>query len=249
MAEYSITADELRHRLAQAGHLACEVGETGCGTDVWPTPETIVTVSMNLDPTLMLAYRQRYYACFLKSEEDPVPALRDDPFFDPPAPFRAAALDGPADDRFLGGPCRWLLRRIARLESVLIWPACQGSDTAGAFAQVGLLEEVPSLRGKLPANPMGLSEIGAVVLALRQAADCRVLWDIMGGVSRSSFDFFVADPECREVHRLHHHGKVVVSIPDGSSRRALLDELDARPDLIEDCSGYVSDWDDEDEPD
>jgi hypothetical protein len=65
MAEGMITADELGHRLVQAGYFACEDGEAACGTDVCPTPETIVTVGMNLDPTLLPPYRQRYYACYL----------------------------------------------------------------------------------------------------------------------------------------------------------------------------------------
>ena len=249
MAEGSITTDELGHRIVQAGHLACEDGDTTCVTDVCPTPETIVTVGMNLDPTLRPAYRQCYYACYLKSEEDPIPALRDDPSFALPAPFLAAALESPGDDRFLGGPCRWLMRRFDRFDSVLLWPACRKSDTTGAFTQAGLLDEIASLRGKLPGEAASLSRIGAVALDLRRESDCRVLREVMSWVSQSFLDFFVADPECREVYRLHHHGKVVVSIPDGSSRQKLLDDLDSRSDLIEDCSGYTSDWDDEDDPD
>jgi hypothetical protein len=249
MAEGTITTDELGHRLVRAGHFACEDGETACGTDVCPTPDTIVTVGMNLDPTLRPACRHRYYACYLKSEDEPVPALRDDPSFTLPVPFLAASLESSADDCFLGGPCRWLLQRIARFDSVLLWPACRGSDTAEAFAQSGLLEEVPSLRGKLPADLPSLSGIGAVVLDLLREPDCRVLWDVMSRVSQSFFDFFVADPECREVYRLHHHGKVVVSILEESLRQELLDEIDGHSDLIEDCSGYTSDWDDEDDLD
>ncbi len=198
MAEGSITTDELGRRLIQAGHLACEDGDTACVTDVWPTPETIVTVGMNLDPTLRPAYRQRDCACYLKSEEDPIPALRDDPSFALPAPFQAASLESPGDVRFLGGPCRWLLRRFDRFESVLLWPACPESDTSGAFAQAGLLDEIASLRGKLPAEAASLSRIGAVTLDLRRESDCRALWEVMYRVSQSFLDFFLADPECRQ---------------------------------------------------
>jgi hypothetical protein len=245
MAEATMTTDELRHRITQAGHFACDDEETACGTDVCPTPETIVTVGMNLDPTLMPAYRQRYYACCLKSEEDPVPALQEEPSFALPALFREAA-ESPAKDPFLGGPCRWLLRRIARFDSALLWPACPESDSGGAFAQACLLDEVPNLRGKLPSDPLSLAGTGALVLDLWRESDCSMLWGVMIRVSQSYFDFFVADLECREVYRLHHHGKVVVSIPDPSSRREMLDELDHWSDLIEDCSGYISDWDDAD---
>ena len=86
-----------------------------------------------------------------------------------------------------------------------------------------------------------------MTLNLRRESDCRVLWEVMNRVSQSCLDFFVADLDCREVYRLHHHGKVVVSIPDGSSRQKLLDDLAVHADLIEDYSGYTSDWDDDDD--
>ena len=59
------------------------------------------------------------------------------------------------------------------------------------------------------------------------------------------YDFFLADPAGHEVYQMHHHDKVVVSLPDGPARRELLAELAGRPDVFEDCSGYRSTADDE----
>ena len=247
MAELTITTAELRHRLIRAGHFAPD--ETAGGTDVWPSPETIVTVGTGCDATLLPAYRHRYFACYLKSEANPVPALQDEPAFALPAPLQEAAKESPAEDPFLGGPFRWLLRRIARFHSLLLWPAWPESDSGGAFAQDGLLDDAPRLRGKLPTDPPSLEGIGAVILDMTRDSDWRVLREVALRASRSFTDFFVSDLECHEVYRMHHHGKVESSIPDGALRQELLDDLGSWSELIEECSGYISDWDDEDDQD
>jgi hypothetical protein len=246
MSKTPITAIELHERLVRSGQIVPGDESAGRSTDVWPTPETIVTVAMNLDPTLMPSRRTRYFACLLNSAEEPIPALRDEPAFALPERFRGDGTEGPGDDAFLDGPFRWLVRRITRYGTILLWPGSDEPGTGGAFAQAGLLEEVLCLQGILSGPPHGLEEIGAVVLDLGYEPDCRVLRDVAQAVSCSFFDFLVSDPECREVYRLHHHGKVVVSIPDGSLRQELLEELGRWSAWIEDCSGYASPSDDED---
>jgi hypothetical protein len=246
MAEAAVTADTLRSRLVRAGQPAPDNEDTPCATDVWPTPEAIVTVAMNLDPTLMPAYRRRYFACCLKSEVEPVPALRDEPAFALPEVARMIATEDQAEDRFLGGPFRWFLRRIMRFDSVLLWPACREPDSGGAFPQADL-QGAPLLRAKLPPDSSGLAGLGAVTLDLRREPDWRVIWEVATWVSHSFSDFFVSDVECKEVYHLHHHGKVIASLPDHDSRQDLIEDLATWSDLIEDCSGYVSDWDDEDD--
>lgn len=247
MAEAVITAHELCHRLLRSGHFASGSEETTYSTDVCPSPETIVTVSMNLDPTLMPAYRERDSACKLKSREEPVPELQEDPSFALPAPLRELAIGGPSGDCFLGGPFRWLLRRIVRIELLLLWPAHRDPVSVGAIGEAGLLEVVPRLRGLLLADTTNRIGTGAVILDMRQESDWGVLWEVANQVSQLCCDCFVSDLECREVYRLHHHGKVVVAIPERSSRQELVDDLGNWSHLIEDCSWYVSDWDDEDD--
>lgn len=46
---------------------------------------------------------------------------------------------------------------------------------------------------------------------------------------------------------MHHHGKVEASVPDERARQAMIDELASWPALIQDCSGFTSDWDDEED--
>jgi hypothetical protein len=194
----------------------------------------------------MPASRTRYFACLLKSAEEPIPALRDEPAFALPERFRSNGTEGPGDDAFLDGPFRWLVRRITRYGTILLWPASDEPGTGGAFAQAGLIEEVLCLQRMLSGLSHDLEKIGAVVLDLGNEPDCRVLRDVAQAVSCSFFDFLVSDPDCREVYRLHHHGKVIVSIPDGPARQELLEELGRWSAWIEDCSGYALRSDDED---
>lgn len=149
MSEATITTDELRRRLVRAGQLAPDDPESPRGTDVSPTPDAIISVAWHLDPTLRPEYRHRYFVCRLKSDDNPVPALEGDPAFALPAPFRQAAGETPTGDSFLGGPVRWLLRRLARFDSVLLWPAGEDPVSGAAFLRAGLLEAYTSESGCL----------------------------------------------------------------------------------------------------
>ncbi len=232
---------DLHARLIAAGHRLDEGERANCSTGVLPVPEAIITVASNLDPTLMPAYRGGYFACLMRSETDRTPVLRDDPAFALPGPF--LRIDGERAHRsvFLDGPFRWLLPRLISFGEILLWPKAG----FGIFAWPGKSDESPRL-GRL--LPPGLDTIGAVVLDLHQDGDREALWEVAASVADGFDDYFVSDASCAEVARLHHHDKIELSIPDEARRRAALDELGRRPDLLEDCAGYSTDWDDEEEP-
>jgi hypothetical protein len=124
-------------------------------------------------------------------------------------------------------------------------PLATGGDRRDANPEP--IDEVPELRRVLPPDRADLAEIGAVVLDRDSSQACRILWQVANQVAQSFYDFFVSDPNCNEVYRLHHHRSIFVSIPNEESRRELLDDLTSWSSLIEDCSGYVSPWDDEEE--
>ncbi|MEW4569389.1 hypothetical protein AB1L88_16110 [Tautonia sp. JC769] len=245
-----IATDDLRNRLLRAGQpVSGDDQEDGASTEVWPTAETIVTIAVNLDPTLKPAYRERYFACYVDSEDNSSPLLRDDPAFALPRTLREAAAGSPAALPFLEGPFRWLARRMIRFSSVLLWPASAEPAPGWPFSQARLLEGLPLLRKRLESASAGLAEVGAVLLLPEREADGAILWEAARHVAGSFSNFHVSDPECREVYLLHHHDKVVASVPDLATRQQLTEELASQPDLFADCSGYVSDWDDEDEED
>jgi hypothetical protein len=217
---------ELRDRLISADHLLAAL-------NVLPCPNTHVTVGLNLDPTLKPEYRERYFACLLESQDNPVPIVQYDAAFALSEPFRDAAEQSlPASD-FMDGPFRWLLHRLLRFRSMLLWPA--NCPEAG---WIGLLEERPRLGEWLRDATVAPFAVGAIVLNSTDARDCAVLWEVAKSVSDSFIDWYVSDPECNEVYRLHHHDKIEASVPNPTTREKMLQELAERDDVIEDCSGY-----------
>jgi hypothetical protein len=228
---------ELHDRLVAAGQPLEEDDSGGLSTVVEQTPETIISVALNLDPTLMPAYRGRFFACLLRSEEDRTPALRDDPAFALPERFQRIDEGRASIFGFLDGPFRWLLPRLIAAREILVWP----DDYTGSFARKVLSNASTGLRRLLPID---LTTTGAVVLDLERDEDRRVLWEVAARVADGVDNVFVSDPACAEVALLHHHDEVRLSIPDEARRRAVLDALSDCPSL-EDCSGYTSSWDEE----
>jgi hypothetical protein len=232
---------DLHTRLIAAGHRLDEGKRADCSTVVRPTPEAIITIASNLDPTLMPAYRGGYFVCLMRSETDRTPVLRDDPAFALPEAF--LRIDGERAYRsvFLDGPFRWLLPRLISSGEILVWPEAG----FGIFAWPGKSDDSPCLGRRLPPE---LDAIGAVVLDLHQDSDREALWEVAASVADGFDNYFVSDASCVEVARLHHHDKIELSIPYGARRMAALDELGRWPDLLENCAGYSTDWDDEEEP-
>lgn len=141
---------------------------------------------------------------------------------------------------------RNFLTRLGRYPRVLLWPGSQLRDPeGGGFAQPGLLDDVPCLRQWLDDRGPSAAVVGAMVLGLSEQLDCRVLWAAARLVGGGFQNFFVADEEGSEVYCLHHHDKVVVSIPDQHSRSLLLEELTQWSALFEDWSRYDSPMDEE----
>jgi hypothetical protein len=237
----TLTAVEIHECLIRRGHSIWDGDSGGIpGTEVSPPRDVCATVALNLDPTLKPGYRERYFACLVDCDLRPV--LGDDPDFDPGEPLATIAREDPPTGGFVAGPFRWLLRRLRRFPTVVLWPGMGArGDEAGTFVDPALLDEMPRLRSWLRAAPPASTTIGAIVLDLSDADDARVLWEVGNRVGKSHEDFFAADPDCAEVYKLHHHDKVIISIPDGPTRRQLLDELAGRGDVLEDCSGYAMD--------
>ena len=93
----TLALSELRDLLSGSGHdVRKATDETAGAANVRSDPDTIVTVGLNLDPTLMPEYRKRYFACLLDSPDNPVPVLQYEEAFSLPEPLRSAATRSPA---------------------------------------------------------------------------------------------------------------------------------------------------------
>lgn len=243
-----IAATELRNWLLRTGHCGSRGPDGAAGSDLWPSPDSIVTVALNLDPTLRPPYRQRYFACLLESEANPVPVIQFEADFAVPSPFETIAAGHPVAEGFMTGPFRWLLNRLSRCRHLLLWPSGRDHKSGdSAFASAQLLDDCPELGRCLCSAGLSEAEVGAVVLDLAEQTDCRMLWKVASYVAQSFQDFYVASLEGTEVYLMHHHDKVVISVPDPAARQALLRELIDRSNVMEDCSGYSSPIDDDDE--
>jgi hypothetical protein len=220
--------------------------ETAGITNLWPPPDSIVTVGLNLDPFFKKEYRQRYFACLLESPSNKVPVLQYEPIFALPKPFRGLVSTARYPDNFVGGPFRWLLRRLLRFRRVLLWPASYGYwSVSRRFDWVGASRELPRLEKWLRDAARAPVMIGAIVLNLSQAKDCAVLWEVADSISDGWVDhWYVSDLACKEVYKMHHHDKVMASVPGRSRRNKMLRELASWGDVFEDCSGYHSEIDD-----
>jgi hypothetical protein len=211
------------------------VGASTPATDVWPTPEAIVTVAVDPDETLKPAYRERYFACRLEGA-DP---SGGDPDRSLPLPAGLARVVGvgPARGDFLGGPVLWLAARLQPFPRVLLWPDGEYRD-ARRFVRPEALADLPRLRAYLGSTEPAGVPIGALVLDLTRPDDAALFWEVAGLVGRSHENFYVGDEAATEVYLLHHHDKVVVSVPDQHARWLLLKELAGLSDVFEDWSGY-----------
>jgi hypothetical protein len=248
MVGRTITATELRERLLRSGHYSEGLPNgVAAGPDLW-SPDTIVTIALGLDPTLRRPYRERYFACLLESEANPVAILQFDPEFALPGPFETIAAEQPVAEGFMTGPFRWLLSRLSRHHHLLLWPSRRAQESGNSeYASGECLNDCPRLRDWLRVAVPSGSEVGAIVLDMANKPDCQLLWEVANNVAQSFHDFYVGDLQCAEVYQMHHHDKVVVSIPDFAARQALLREAIDRSDVLEECSGYSSPMDDDGE--
>ena len=76
------------------------------------------------------------------------------------------------------------------------------------------------------------------MLDLTRMCDCEVLWEVAKHVAWSDSDFFLSDTDCKAVYILHHHHKIMISIPDSATRQELSHDLTAQDDIFQDCSLY-----------
>lgn len=241
-----IPVAELRERLLLGGHVLDEDGDQN--TDVYPPPDVIVTVATNLDPTQAPTHRERYFATLLDRQGDR-PRLRLHADFALPEPFPGALTREMIGGRywqgnFLLGPFRWAVRRLVRFPRVLLWPEHQIWASEGFVTDPWVLDEMPHLRRCLRTAGAVPRGAGAIELDPTDLADCRVLWEVAEQVEAGFYNYFLSDPQLNEVYELHHHSKVIVSIPESLSRVSLLAELARWPQLFEDCSASRIEWED-----
>jgi hypothetical protein len=242
-----LTRGQLHRLLKVAGHAFRSVEPADDPIDVSPPPETYLTVGLDADGALKPAYRDRYFACRFDDDDSVILHARA---YSLGGALAEAAAGDLGNNYFVLGPFRWLLARIHRFERALLWPkgGFRADDGLGFLLTTGggdRIDHAPYLARWFRDHTPDPAQAAAIVLDLSDRADCQAIWEAANLVGVHGYDFFLSDPNGREVYQLHHHDKVVVSIPDGPARRELLTELAEQSDVFEDCSDYWSTADEE----
>jgi hypothetical protein len=242
---------ELSQRLQREGHDIEPQSEISDSVRVWPRPERIITVALEPDGTLYKRSRRRYFLCALDAElllhRAGCSGRITGRWLDALGRFVPNA--GIYQD-FVAGPGSWTLDQLSHGDAIWVWPDAQ--PYGWGWGQ-GDLEQVQQFWK----SPITLPSILAVFkdergpkasLVHTQAEEfvdlltaCCLL------TSWSCQNCFMADSKLREVYYVHHHDKVVASIPHTGLRRQTLQGLRFNPDLYTDVSGYRSTMDDEEE--
>ena len=142
------------------------------------------------------------------------------------------------------GPLRWLLPRLKRFNQVLFWPerGFQGPDGCGFLNYLlpdgPRIDEAPCIKQWLLESVDEPDAVGAAVLDLSIPLDCNVVWEAADLVARMSYNMYFGDGAAREVYLVHHHDKVVISIPDKCERDNLIRELSDDKAVFVDRSDY-----------
>jgi hypothetical protein len=243
-----ISKIELHRRLVEHSHTFWSEKAGEVEANVWPLPKNIITVGLDPDGTLEPAYRQRYFTCI--RDENGLMRIEEDLGFAFPKPFATVAERESVSGDFMYGPMRWLLVRFQKFPRILLWPegGFRGEDGCGFLINdmMGMrLDEAPRLQRWLRETVPEPAVLGAALLDLSLEWDCEILWEMTDLVARLSYNVYLSDFAANEVYLLHHHDKVVVSLPNNQRREEMLSELTKRPDIFEDCSNYTSDADEE----
>jgi hypothetical protein len=179
------------------------------GWELLPGPETIVTVANEDDgdpstfeckPDARLCFR----------------------LFECPEGYRSHWLElvdqqppGGYWQDFLAGPGAWLLCRLARFNKIVVWADTDLWD--GGYQEWGIHVLNPTRPFSTTSNS---SQPYVVGTDEERFVDVVAAW--LSNASNGAKECYMANLEATEAYLAHHHDKIVASIPDAETRRALL---------------------------
>ena len=233
----TISFGDLVGVLTQKGHnvAVCE-GHGPAEPRVSVEPDRIITVAVEEDPILREQYRQRYFVCNgaqLASLTGLPEGIRERWL------GLVSRIPAEWEKAFLAGPGAWLLSRLVSSNGVLTWV----SDPENSWYQATV--EAFCSRNRVAAETRVILDLigqqrrwGAVVL------DPKVDWFLdlvalsLSMTSETCVDCFMAEGSCDSFYRIHHHDKIVASIPNAGLRTGVLWDLISNPSFFEDVSDY-----------
>ena len=228
----------LKARLRENGHQVCLVPGTGSHVGIAFAPKTIMTVALYTDPTLRKRFRNSFFLCNWKRPGSVLKELGCPKEFSRNWTSVLSALRPGEDKDFLASAATWTLGRLVCHKRVLMWA---NAETSLSRAEFKTLQRKWSISGQLPKlfkPTRGRAASGAYLFARDSNRFLKIFALACLLSERSYRDFFLADEGCTEVHQLHHHEKVMVSVPDRTLRKEALKHLRCHPNLYQNVSGY-----------
>jgi hypothetical protein len=246
-----LSMPELRDRLKKGGHEVDDRDSSDArGIAVWPSPKRIITVAVEPDGTLKKPYRRRFFTCSTDAElvlqRAGCAGQLQGPWLDVLGRFNPTA--GIYHD-FVAGSGSWAFSQLSHEYAIWLWP----DDQPYWGWLPATFEDVKSYWSTNISLPSILAHFHnervpkATLVSTRRADFVELFVACILLTSSSCQNCFAADSEFREVYYIHHHDKVVASIPNDARRRATLQGLRFNPDLYQDVSGYASTMDEDEE--
>jgi hypothetical protein len=203
-------------------------------------------MALEADPVLRKEYRLRFFLCEPNAETILVRG-------NCPHDLRRfwvellSSLTPDHERNLLAGPASWALTRLSSHERILLWAEREPPwsqyyvhDLRSKYNTI-----INSASSVVPFGEGG--SLTAFVLSPQGDSFVNVLAACFLLTSRSCHNCFIADEGCAEVYQIHHHDKVVASLPDTDSREEALQHLTLNSDIYTDISGYASTIDDDPE--
>jgi hypothetical protein len=228
---------ELRERVVSRGHVIVP----GTFLDefrVAPPADVIMTVAVDEDPTLREELRNRYYLINFDNWRSLSALCSNKVGWREWLKIVVSTAEGPHRD-FLGGPGAWLLARLQRSAEACFWrfPAHGGTGCEGevldwdvAWADVSRIQRFRAFWNAMAMKPQTLTLMNLDFVTLLAGS--------IASVEETSCDCCVASYDYREVFCIHHHEKIVCSIPDLARRKRIERQMTKRPDLFSRANGY-----------
>lgn len=243
---FAISDTELCSRLSSSGHSLVPLDHTDrepC-TDVWPPSDIIISVALQTDSTLGHEFRQRFFIC--ATDNNDVALVEHLPRYHLSGHYIDLFKHFNNPSRFVQGPFRWLLAHLVHFHQLLLWPKTKYRiQRDGWFFQTWEKDVVEHLLKLIDAElstlPSKLDALGAIVLECSIVDHCFTLLEVANYVGVSHNDFWISDMDAKEVYLLHHHDKIVASLPDCSTRHSLLEACRSPSSGLIDVSGYQED--------
>jgi hypothetical protein len=227
-----VPVGDLRALLLEQGHRLGDPDNRPGSLSIEPPEDVYLTIALKADVVLYRRWRERYFLC----KPDAGVILDSSSVTDDFRRRWMAMIDGvmaglPRD--VIAGLATWTASRLLRFHRVFAW----------ADKRVGLYQDYRGKACEEVSESLG-STIGPGLLRRHLDAEASAVAAVLE-TNNPEFPFLIATyflfasqnfleicftvEDGSEVYTMHHHDKVIVSIPDPVNRLALVAELSSNP--------------------